>query len=217
MSISQEIRDAIRAARTASATRPDDPFKQVLEEVAQGLTDDTVEARFTSAPGGSWTLRLSPAHQPGRSATMLEVVISTMGAQVLVRPEQFAKTPAELADILKKLVTSPAFLESLEEVAKLSTQPVEGFLRMAPRTVSREDLMLEVPPEVQRELAERVNSEVALRLRIADSPGAGKLKSGARYSVLESAGFSVTLSEEVAQEADGALRIIGRVTLTVAP
>jgi hypothetical protein len=79
---------------------------------------------------------------------------------------------------------------------------------VAPRTKSHDALLLEVPPEAQREIAERVDHEVSLRLRLAE---AGTFKSGARYKVLESDGFSVTLSEEV-QEDDGTLRIVGRVS-----
>lgn len=213
----REIREAVRAAQAASATRPDDPFKQVLDDVALGLTDEAVEARLTSGPGGRWTLWLAPAHRPGRAVAMLSVVISARGADVLLNPKQVATTPEQLADILRTHVTTPAFLESLQEISELAAQPVEGFLRMAPRTVSREDLMLEVPPEVQREIAQSVDKDVSIRLRIADFPGAGTFMAGTRYKVLESAGFSVTLSKEVAQAEDGSLQIVGRVTLADVP
>lgn len=217
MSISQEIRDAVRAARTAAETQPNDPFKQILDEVAQGLTDDTLEARLTAAPSGRWTLWIAPAYQPGRAVAMLEIVISAGSAEVWLDSKQVAATPTELAEILKKVVTTPAFLESLGEIATLSTQSVEGFLKMAPRTVSREDIMLDVPPDAQREIAGSVGNEVSLRLQISDFRGAGTFKGGTPYKVLESAGFSVTLSRDVTQDEDGALQIVGRVSRTVAP
>jgi hypothetical protein len=99
----------------------------------------------------------------------------------------------------------------LQEIAELTKQPVEGFLRMVPRTVSREDLMLEVPPEVQREIAESVGREVSLVLRVAPFAGAGIFKPGARYQALESAGYSVALSKDVEEEPGGKLRIVGLV------
>jgi hypothetical protein len=75
MPIADEIREAVQAAKAASVTPPDNPFKRVLDEVAKGLTDESVEARFTSGPGGRWTLWLSPAHRPGRASAMVTVVI----------------------------------------------------------------------------------------------------------------------------------------------
>jgi hypothetical protein len=216
MSISQEIRDAIRAARTAAETRPDDPFKKVLDEVAVGLTDESVEARFTSGQGGRWTLWLSPVHRPGRPSAMLTVVIGPSGAEVLLQPKRSAAKPEELAEILKGFVTTPNFLESMAAIAELANQPVEGFLRVAPRTVSRDDLMLEVTPDQQRSIAGSVGSDITLSLRISDFPGAGTFKPEAGYRVLEAAGFSVTLAKDgVSQHDKGELRLIGRVGLTV--
>src|SRR5262249_58582933 len=104
------------------------------------------------------------------------------------------------------------FLESLQALADRAHQPVQGFLRVNPRSVTRDDVMLEVPADVQREIAGRVDDDVSLRLRILDLPGAGKLKPEAGYKVLESAGYTVTLSEPVKQEGDDALRIAGRVS-----
>lgn len=216
MSISQEIREAVRAARAASETQPGNPFKQVLDEVARGLTDDSVQADFTSSPGGRWTLSLAPAHRPARSVPMLSVVISSIGADLMVEPKRSAATPAELAEMLKEFVTKSEFIESLQTIGELSKQPVEGFLRMAPRTVSREDLMLEVPPEKQREIADAVDKDISLHLRIADFRGAGTFKAGTPYKVLESAGFSVMLTQEVEKNADGTLLIVGHVGLSSA-
>lgn len=215
MSISQEIRDAVRAARDAAETRPGDPFKQVLEEVAVGLSDESIEARLTSGSGGRWTLWLSPAHRPGRAAAMVTVVISSSGAEVLLHPKRTAAKPEELAEILKGLVTTPDFLESMAAIGALAQQPVEGFLRLSPRTVSREDLMVEVSPSQQSYIAENLGRDISLRLRIADLPGAGAFKPGARYKVLESGGFSITVSADVTPHDSAELEIIGRVGLTV--
>jgi hypothetical protein len=109
---------------------------------------------------------------------------------------------------------TPAFLESLQEVAELSNQSVEGFLRTAPGTVSRDDPMLEVPRQVQRQIAEAIGQEIPLELRVAPFVGAGRFQRGARYQVLESAGFSVKLSKEVEQKGTGELLIVGIVELS---
>lgn len=193
MSIAQEIKDAIRVARAASETKQDDPFKRILDQVAEGLTDEAVEARFTPAPAGRWTLVLAPAHRPANAYPMVSVVLTPGRAEVLLDSKQVARTPEELLDILKNFVTTPELLESLKEVASLTNLPVEGYLRVEPKTVSREDLRLEVSPSQQRDdIAKRVGSATTLQLRITDSRGPGTFKPE-RYKVLESAGFTVTL------------------------
>jgi hypothetical protein len=216
MTLSDDIRAAVRAAQAAVETKPDNPFKQVFEQVAEGLTDDHVQARLTSGSGGRWSLCLAPAYQPGRSFPMLVVVISDRGADVLLDPKQTATTPDQLADILRNFVTTPAFLESLQEIAEISSHSVEGFLRITPGTVSREDIMLEVPSEIQRRIAEAVGQEIALELRVAPFPGAGRFQPEARYQVLESAGLSVTLSKKVEQKESGELHLVGNVEPTAA-
>jgi hypothetical protein len=213
MPIADEIKEAIRAARAASTTPPGDPFKGVLDEVAVGLTDESVEARWAPGLGGRWTLWISPAYRPGRALPMLTVVIASARADVLLEPKQSADRPEELARILKGFVVKPEVLDSLEVQANLAGQPVEGFLRLAPKTVSREDLMLEVTPPQQREIAEHDGREITLRLRVSSFPGAGKLSTEATYQVLESAGYAVTLSGPVTQDA-GLVSITGHVQRT---
>jgi hypothetical protein len=211
MSISEEIREAIRAAKATPEASAGDPFKRILDEVAKGLSDGSVEARVVGAPGGRWTIWVSPAHRPGVSFSMPSVVLSAGKAEVIGQPRQTAATPAELADLLKGFVTTPTFLASLQEFAELASQPVEGFLRVEAKTVSRDDLLLEVAPEVQRQIAESVGRELTLQLPLAKLPFAGTFKRDVPYKVLEAAGYSVTLERDVALEANGTLRIVGRV------
>jgi hypothetical protein len=148
---------------------------------------------------------------------MVTVVIGPAGAEVLLQPKRSAAEPAELAEILKGFVTMPEVLESLQAIADLVGQPVEGFLRVAPRTVTRDDLMLEVSPQEQRDIAEHAGADISLNLRVSDFPGAGKFKTEAAYRVLESAGYTVTLSEPVTKDEAGLLRITGRVQRTAQP
>ncbi|KYF48027.1 hypothetical protein BE08_19970 [Sorangium cellulosum] len=211
MSISQQIRDAIRAARTKAKVQPGDPFKQVLDEVVAGLTDELVEARLTSGPGGRWTLWLSPAHRPARAVAILTVVLTASGAEVLLDPKRSATTPDELAEILKRFVTEPEFLETLEVLGELASEPVEGFLRVTPRTVSRDDIMVEVSPALQGEIARAVGSDIKLDVAVSSFPGAGKFAPGVKYTVLESGGFSISLSHDVTQSENGTLTLIGHV------
>lgn len=212
MSIAQDIRDAVQAARARSAATPDNGFLQVLKEVAEGLSDESVETTWVDGPGGRYTLRLAPAHQPSRASAILSVVISSASAEVLIDPKQVAQTPGELADILKKLVTLGPFLETLDVVAAQAKEPVEGFLRVRPRNISREDLMLEVPPDAQRKLAENVGGNVSLLLKVSSFPGAGVFTPGAGYTILESAGLVLELSKEAQQGPEGQIQIEGRVS-----
>jgi hypothetical protein len=141
-------------------------------------------------------------------------VISGNSADVFLTKKATATSPDELAGILRDYVTTPPFLESLQEVAQLSSQSVEGFLRVAPGTVSRDDLMLEVPPDVQRQIANSVGKEVTLDLRLAPFPGAGQYRREAGYRSLESAGFTVTVATQVQEAEGGTLRIVGTVKVS---
>lgn len=215
MSIVQEIRDAVREARAASNTRPNDPFKAVLDQVAEGLSDESVEAGLTASPGGRWTLWLAPAFRPGKSTAMLDVIISATHAEVLLQRKLRAATPKRLAEILKKLVTTPEFLYSLAEIAELARQPVEGFLRVKTQSVSRDDLMVIISADQQRrEIADRLGQETSLTLQIADVSGAGTFKPDAPYKVLEAAGFAIWLSRPP-RLVSNELHVTGRVELTV--
>jgi hypothetical protein len=213
MAIAEEIREAIKAAKAAYLTPTDNPFKTVLDEVAEGLTDESVEARFTPSPGSRWTLWVSPAYQPGRATPMLTLVIGHGVAEVLLDPKRSAANAAELTEILKGFVTTPEVLESLQSIADLTTLPVDGFLRVARQTVTRDDLMLEVSPEQQRQIGANIGKNVELNLQTSDLPGAGSFKSSASYEVMESAGYTIVLSEPVTM-GDGRLRIVGRVERT---
>lgn len=217
MSISQQIRDAIRAARNKAKVPPGDPFKQVLDEVVAGLTDECVEARLTSGPGGRWTLWLSPAHRPGRAVAVLTVVLTASGAEVLLDPQRSATTPTELAEILKRFVTEPEFLETLEVLGELASQPVEGFLRVTPRTVSRDDVMVEISPAQQGEIARSVGTDIKLDVPVSSFPGAGTFSPGVKYTVLESGGFSISLSRDVTQSENGTLTLMGHVERVIPP
>ena len=213
MPISDEIRAAIRAAPHAAQPAGTDPFNEVIAQGAEGISHDDVKAEVKSGIGPRWTLSLAPAYQPGRPAAMLQVVRTTSGVDVLTDPKQSADSPEHLAEILKSFVTGIAFLDSLDQLAALSKQPVEGYLRVVPRTVSRDDVLVEVPPEIQhREIAEKVGHPVTLVLKIADFPGAGTFKAKADYKVLESAGFVVQLTHTVEQGKDYSLTLRGTVS-----
>jgi hypothetical protein len=218
MSISDEIRAAIRAAQQAARPSEDDPFKAVLDQAANGISNDDVKAEIRSELGPRWTLWLAPAYQPGRAAAMLEIVRTSTGVDVLPDPKQSADSPARLADILKSFVTSAAFLGSLEQLGEISKQPVEGYLRVAPGTVSRDDVILEVPPEIQRrDIAEKVGFPVTIVLRVANFPGTGTFNPNADYKVLESAGLVLGLTHPVERGKDSSLTLRGVVRDATTP
>lgn len=206
--LSEEIRTAIQAARQAPDNN--DPFKGVLDQIAEGISDEDVKAEVHSGGGPSWTLSLAPAYQPGRATAVLQVVRTTGGVYLLNDPKQGADSPDHLTYILKRFVTDVAFISNLEQIAALSRQPIEGFLRVFPGTVSRHDLMVVVPPEIQRrEIAEKVGQAVTLALNVADFPGAGTFKAGVAYKTTESAGLVVTLTHPVEQSTDLSLTFRG--------
>ncbi len=207
----EQFRDLVRTARANLETAPDNPYRQVLADVAEGLTDGFVEARVVQGTGGRFILQLAPAFRPGRAVAMLTVLVRSTSAEILLNTPRIAATPDELTEILKAYVTAPEFLESLQEIADLVKQPVEGYLKSRPGTVSHHDVMLEVSPEKQRNIAQSVGREITLNLPISTFPGAGKFSPKSNYRILDSAGFTITLSKDVVEQENGELLIVGRV------
>lgn len=199
MSVSDDIRKAIEAARPKAS--PTNPFAEVLKEVAKGISSDTVLATFSPRSGSRWTLRIAPAHQPANAQIMLEVVALPNRAEVLLDPKCEAQTPAQLAEILKEFVTIPEFIESLDIIGQRSQETVSGFLRVTRGSPSRDDVMVDVPPDVQKSIGTKKPDEaIACKLSVSSVPGAGKFRRRIRYTILESAGLFVDVHKAVARE-----------------
>lgn len=208
----EEFRTAVKTAIQAAKVAPNDPFLQVLQDLAQGIEDENIRAEITREEySGRLSLQIAPAYRPSRAVTMLVVLLRGPYVEVLLNPRQKAANPEELTNILKAYIGTPDFLESLQEIGRLVLEPVEGFLRSRPSTVSHRDVMLTVSPAQQKQIAENIGKEVSLSLPISTLPGAGKFDRSTQYKVLDSAGFSVELSTAPVEDKAGNLQIVGKV------
>ena len=137
---------------------------------------------------------------------MLSVAFDHEGAEVFVNPPRRAKSVDELTQILNDFLSLPAFQETIDELLDQAKFPVEGFLRQRPMTISRGDVMFEVPHAQQKKLAQAAESgsgqDVCLLLNISTFVGAGTLVDGAKYVRLESAGYALGTSESPVKTED---------------
>jgi hypothetical protein len=143
---------------------------------------------------------------------VLDVVPEYNGLELRLPAEnEVVSDPKKLTDVLETFLRE-TLVDTIEEVSEWVALPVEGFLRVMARTTSRDDVMFEVPPDVQERLAkavERNDSDFDCELKIADFPGAGRVVRDTRYQVLESAGYGVE-EPAVEEQPRGLFKVSGR-------
>lgn len=191
----KKVRDA-RAPKPETVTE----FEAVLDNFARALEEAGIYARWSPTVSGRRRLSVAPKYQPGRASSMLSVAFDHEGAEVFVNPPRRAKSADELTQILNDFLSLPAFQETIDELLEQAKSPVEGFLRQRPMTISRGDVMFEIPPAMQESLANAAESgsgqQVSLIVNISTFVGAGTLVEGAKYVRLESAGYTLGTNEK---------------------
>lgn len=189
----------------------DGPFLDVLHELAEGLTSDRVGAAITRGGArGRYYLTLWPHTLPARRQLMLSFWLSTHSIRVFVEPPREFDDADSFEKWLADFVTSPAFLESLEILGETTLLPTQAYLRaQSPGQLSREDVIVEVAPEVQKTLVEVTDgSAVEIRVALASLAGAAMFDPKRTYVSLESSGVHVE-KLRIDQAAAGILTIRG--------
>lgn len=187
--IRQRVQTGLQGAESGGG-----PFLAVLHELAEGLTSDRIGAAITrGGVRGRYYLTLWPHTLPARRQLMLSFWVSARSIRVFVEPPKEFDDSESLGAWLADFVTSPAFLESLEILGEATQLPTQGYLR-ARRTgqLSREDVIVEIAPEVQKTLVEGADgAAVELSVALASTTGAGTFDPKRTYVSLESSGVRV--------------------------
>jgi hypothetical protein len=187
--IRQRVQTGLQGTESAAG-----PFLDVLHELAEGLTSDRIGAAITrGGVRGRYYLTLWPRTLPARRQLMLSFWVSTRSIRAFVDPPKEFEDADSLRTWLADFVASPAFLESLEILGEATLLPTQGYLR-ARRTgqLSREDVIVEIAPEVQRALVEHEEgSAVELTVALASTIGAGTFDPQRTYVSLQSSGVRV--------------------------
>jgi hypothetical protein len=187
------------------------PFLDVLHELAEGLTSDRIGAAITrGSVRGRYYLTLWPHTLPARRQLMLSFWVSTRSIRVFVEPPREFDDADSLGRWLADFVTSPAFLESLEILGEATLLPTQAYLRaQSTGQLSREDVIVEIAPEVQKALVEGADgSPVEISVALASLTGAGTFDPKRNYVALESSGVHVE-ELRIEQAAVGILTIRG--------
>jgi hypothetical protein len=170
------------------------PFLDVLHELAEGLTSDRIGAAITrGGVRGRYYLTLWPHTLPARRQLMLSFWVTTRSIRVFVEPPVEFDEAERLGSWLADFVTSPAFLESLEILGEATRLPTQGYLRArSTGQFSREDLIVEIAPEVQKVLVDEADgSAVEISVALGSTIGAGAFDPKRTYVSLESSGVRV--------------------------
>ncbi len=195
MNFANRIREL--AARQAEPEPAENRFLSVLRGVEQGLTEEgrAVARIEQGAHPRRYHLTLYPHHRPARRHLMLTFWIEPQRVVVSGERSHEYDNPTELERWLEQFVASPAFQESLSELARVAQEPVEAYLRtLGSGVLSREDVMVSVTPTEQARLSEAAEGD-ELRITVSPMrlPGAGQLDPDRSYVALDSAGLSLAV------------------------
>ena len=183
MSFKDDIQKLVTDARQG-APKEDSPWLAALNELAEGLSSEKVVADIEEASSAPQrrTLRLYPRHQPGRAVRMLPFWIEQDKVRVLTEDNPSFSERAKFEAYLRTFVGAPAFLEGILMLEDQFAAPVEGFIRTVSLTkIGKDDVMLEVAPEVQSTLAKaEVGTEVAVVSRVRSLPVPGRRQNQGR-------------------------------------
>jgi hypothetical protein len=211
MNFANRIREL--AARQAEAEPGENRFLSLLRQVEQGLSAEgrAVARLEQGAHPRRYHLTLHPRHRPSQRHLMLTFWVEPNRVVVSGEESQSFDSPEGLEKRLEQFVASPAFQESLAELARVAEEPVEAYLRaLGSGALSREDVMVGVAAADQARLDEAAEGD---ELRIVVSPirfpGAGQLDPTRNYVALDSAGLSMTV-EGQQPGAAGGLDVRGR-------
>ena len=114
--------DVIRKRVEAEMEQPegDNPFRKVLDELAEGLTSPDVCARITEGAGARLFLTLWPRTRPTSRHLLLAFSLSDKDIRVHTDPVQLIQDPKKLEGSLEAFVSLPSFIDSLEALTRLS-------------------------------------------------------------------------------------------------
>ncbi|MCC6553728.1 MAG: hypothetical protein IT372_11995 [Polyangiaceae bacterium] len=161
----QNFREAMIGALKAPPT-PEvlSPWREVLFDLVAGINEGEPGVfaflRKGGAPGVEH-VELAPRGQRDRGEIFLSVYIGPTGLAVLSGEQREFVTIEDFQAYLITLAGKPALRETLEELTRIASEPVTGFLRFG-HVYSRDfrrDIVVKLSASAQRELADASESQ----------------------------------------------------------
>ncbi|MCB9763588.1 MAG: hypothetical protein H6739_27720 [Alphaproteobacteria bacterium] len=176
-----------------------DPFQATLEEFVGEL--DAVPgmtvflSREVSAKSIRYVIIAGPETRRDRASLLFTFVQTQEGFFW----EGRRQTPEQLKKELVEVATSAGFRDAVAELIAITRTPVRAWLKRGMRYVSSgEDVMVEIPPELQRTIAERAEAGddgwVGLEVRELPPVGGGhgfREQAAHTYQLIESGGYLI--------------------------
>lgn len=197
MTFAERIR---QRAAPAKEDASGNPFLSVLQAFADGLTQEgrAVARLEPGAHPQRYYLVLHAHHRPSQRHPMLTAWVEREQVTIWIENTLSFTEPTALEKRLEDFVAQPAFQDSLAELARIATEPVEAYLRATrPGVLSRDDVMVEVSSVDQVRLDQaNVGSSVTLTVRPSSFPGSGRFDAGHNYVALDSAGIGLEVTAQ---------------------
>jgi hypothetical protein len=191
-SFADQIAGTISAAEHALITPASRQYRDLLNELATGLSTQGVGAHISrSADPRRLGLYLHPRYRPARGSLMLSFFLD--GEEIVAAgavPKRLGDVQ-ELKQFLLNFVTIPAFLESMETLRAMEKESVEARLGVsADRAFAVGDVIVAVAAKDQEHFAQaEVGTETTIEVSRVSFPGNAAWAKDRRYQVLDSAGI----------------------------
>jgi hypothetical protein len=179
-------------AKIASTKKVDEStskrFLTVWNEFAQGLRKSGIGADVRRSDDGTrYHLVLWPAHRPAWRTMML--TFQMVGAEVRIFQQGTTplKSPEELAEWLRDFASGASFQDTLQALREKEDEPVEARLVVE----GAPDLLVLVPKDNQRELAEGAAGDLMLTITLEEGDTTPNPKN---IRLLRSAGIEINVA-----------------------
>ena len=217
----EQVQAALDAAlRIYVELNPADPYQKILHEFVGCLNKQPwlrAEVRPVANGKVPWALRLViwPRYQRSLATTLHSLLLQGGTARVLSDAGSVFSSPETLDQHLLDSLHVPSVAETLREFKRMSSEDVEGYLRVkALRALTVNDVSVIVPHAEQVRLADAAEGdggELELRVALLNPAPLGKYAPDADYRFLNAGGYAMTLSRKTERVDDRTVKVTGTV------
>ncbi len=217
----EQVQAALDAAlKTQVELNPADPYQKVLNEFVGYLNGQPwLRAEVRPVAGGKvpGALRLViwPRSQRSLAMTMHSLLLQGGTARVLRDDGAELTSPERLDQYLLDSLQLPSMAETLREFRRMSSEDVEGYLRVkALRSLTVNDVSVIVPHASQVKLADAAEGdggELDVLVALLNPAPLGKYQPDADYRFLNTGGYAMSLSKKTEMIDDKTVKVTGTV------
>lgn len=217
----EQMQAALDAAlKTELELNPADPYQKVVRDFVGFLNSQSwLRAEVRPVAGGKvpGALRLViwPRYQRSLATTLHSLLLQGGTARVPSDAGTVFSSPERLGQHLLDSLQVPSVAETLREFKRMSSEDVEGYLRVkALRALTVNDVSVIVPHAEQVKLADAAEGDggdLELLVALLNPAPLGKYAPDADYRFLNAGGYAMTLSKKTEMVDDRTVKVTGTV------